>query len=375
MKVLHIMKAQKFTNGVSEFYAKYFHNGEHEIGYINYEGKPTLIREDLALTQQEVYFGKHPFLNMRRFARMVKGYDRVVFHSYLHPFWLRAFLAFSPRILHRVVWIEWGADLYEWRGDGNNLLAKMMRAADKKIRTACAAVVCIFQPDMAHYRREFPTSQVPVFYAPYCSANVTEEYTHYDPSVRLEQTVREEDTVHIQIGHSATPQVGHMDVLRMLERFADRNIQLLIPLNYGDAAYADEVQRYAEEHFPGKTRCLREMLPRDEYFELTKRVDIAVFHSFRQIALGNLHRFVFRNVKVYLPNDSVMYTFFKEKGVPVQASEDLAVCDFETLKQVPQSDNTTAFADYIAEFTTMDWKVRAWETVYDAVRTQEATKR
>ena len=49
MKIIHIMRKEKFTKGISEFYNANFNNGEHEICFVNQEGQPSMIRTDLTI--------------------------------------------------------------------------------------------------------------------------------------------------------------------------------------------------------------------------------------------------------------------------------------------------------------------------------------
>ena len=44
--------------------------------------------------------------------------------------------------------------------------------------------------------------------------------------------------------------------------------------------------------------CLRSFMPKDEYFELLDRIDIAIFQTYRQCGLGNIYQMIFRNVKL-----------------------------------------------------------------------------
>ena len=81
MKILHLMKREKFTKGIALFYDKYFNNGEHEICYINAFGESSLINPNLTIKQHERFFKKHDWLSIKRFLKMWKQYDYIVMHS------------------------------------------------------------------------------------------------------------------------------------------------------------------------------------------------------------------------------------------------------------------------------------------------------
>lgn len=364
------MKKQKFTADISQFYDVHLNNGEHEICYFRQRSDESLIQKEISLPQKEIYFGRNILSGLLRFYRAVRSYDYIAFHSYLYPYWLKGFLALVPGIVKKLIWIEWGADLYTWKSDNHGPLGKLKNHVEKKLRTKCAAAVCIFPPDCDHYRQEFPNSRAKVYYAPYCGAEAPEEYRNYDPHSRLAESSKNSDTIYIQVGHSATPAVQHIRVLDMLKRFADRNIRIFLPLSYGDELYAEKVRKYAEELFPGKVICLREMMPKQEYFELLRRVDIAVFHTYRQIALGNIKRMLFRNVKIYMPENSVMYRYFSDNSAPVQKSEELESCSFEELISVPVAEDQGGFEQFLSSFSDMDTNISLWRAIYDDLRGQ-----
>lgn len=367
MKIIHMMKREKFTRGICDFYELYFNNGEHELCFLNLDGGSSLLREDLTIPQREISFGNR-WRALGDLCRVSREFDYVVFHSLLHDNWLKSCLALHPAFRGKLVWIEWGGDLYRWRSRSGGLKAKLLDRVNRVLRENCQTVVCIFPPDQDFFRSEFPDSRTRVFYAPYCSGSIAPEYQNYSPDSRLRESRSRGEPIYIQVGHSASPAIDHLHTLDALKRFSDQNIRIFLPLNYGDMDYADKVQRRAEELFPGKVICLREMLAPGDYFALLARVDIGIFHTFRQIALGNIQRMLFRNVKLYLPEQSVMYRYFSENGVPVQTCEDLEHCSFDRLLSDAQSPDSHRFRRLIDSYSNMEHRVGLWTDIYDSLR-------
>lgn len=368
MKVIHMMKREKFTKGVCDFYDQYFNNGEHELCFLNLDGGPSLLRADLTLPQQEICFSGNRRKALRQLCRVSEAYDYVVFHSFLFDNWIKSCLALQPGLRKKIIWIEWGGDLYSWRSKSGGIKGKLLDRMNRTLREHCRAVVCIFPPDQDIYHKEFPGSKAKVFYAPYSSGTISPEYQNYTRDSRLRTSRDGGEPIYIQVGHSATPMIDHIRTLNDLKRFAHRDIRIFLPLNYGDRSYADQVQRHAEELFPGKVICLRDMLPPEEYFALLARVDIGVFHTFRQIALGNIQRMLFRNVKLYMPEESVMYRYFAANGVPVQKSEDLAQVDFDSLISDVRITDEARFRQLIDTYSNMECRIGLWKAIYDNLR-------
>ena len=159
-----------------------------------------------------------------------------------------------------------------------------------------------------------------------------------------------------------------MRVLDKIKHLSQENIKILLPLSYGDMEYGDMVQKYAEELFPKKVICLREMLPKEEYFKLINRVDIAIFETTRQIALGNINRMIFRNVKLYLSKDGVMYDYFLENGIPLQDTETLNNITIEELKERVRSHDILSFNNYIKGLSDLDQKICLWQNIYNKLK-------
>ena len=163
--------------------------------------------------------------------------------------------------------------------------------------------------------------------------------------------------------------MNHIRVLENLSKFKDENIRIILPLSYGGTKeYADEVVDYAEREFPGKVIALRKFMPKEEYFKLIEKVEIAIFDTDRQCALGNIERFIFRNVKVYLSENGVMYKYFFDLGVPVQKCESINKLSFEEFIIQPTIKNRELFMKYIKSLSSIDQTVEKWTYIYESLR-------
>lgn len=163
--------------------------------------------------------------------------------------------------------------------------------------------------------------------------------------------------------------MNHIRVLKNLSKFKDENIRIILPLSYGGTKeYADEVVDYAEREFPGKVISLRKFMPKEEYFKLIEKVGIAIFDTDRQCALGNIERLVFRNVKVFLSENGVMYRYFSDLGVPVQKCESIDKLSFKEFVEQPPIKNKENFMNYIKSLSCIDQTVEKWTYIYESLR-------
>lgn len=93
----------------------------------------------------------------------------------------------------------------------------------------------------------------------------------------------------ILIGNSATPSNNHLDLFAQLARRDDLSGRtLVVPLSYGDPAYADVVAKAGQDMFGPMFMPLRRYLPRREYLQVVGSCGTVVMNHVRQQAVGNL---------------------------------------------------------------------------------------
>lgn len=364
MKIVHLMQREKFTKPISGFYDHFFPNGEHEIFYISAPGTESQINPAMTIPQHESFVelgNKKAVVGL--LSRLANEYNYIVLHSFFYP--VSAFVL-CPKALRKLVWIAWGYDLYTQKRKGlKKHLSNMMYGIAK---SRCYAFVGIFPPDCDYYRQQFPRSRAKVYYAPYISGQAPENGAAYSPDCSLDRRMEDGEPIYIQVGHSAVETMNHKRALDRLAKFKDENIRVLLPLSYGNLEYGAQVQEYAQQIFGYKAICLRDFLPKEEYFRILGRVDIGVFETYRQVALGNINRMIFQNKKLYLPENSVMYRYFQSRGVPVQRLEELNTLTFDALIRRADSHDPDAFREYMEEYTSVEMKIDRWRDIYEDLR-------
>ena len=371
-RFIHVMSREKFTDGIVDFYNTYFQNGAHVICYLRHKEEESLIHDGVGIRQTEVLLSGNRMRDAVKVLWNLKDFDFIVLHSlFVLTGGMQLLFLLCPGVMKKIVWIEWGGDLYTWNMKGPGIKRLYMIPLGLAIRKRIGSFVGIFPPDCEEYLRQFPASRANVFYAPYCSAKGHLAYQDYSSDRRLSRTRKEKDTVYIQIGHNAMRSLNHIETMRMLQHLAGEDIKLFLPLSYGDEENAREVEEYAREHFPGKTICLRSFMPKDEYFELLDRIDIAIFQTYRQCGLGNIYQMIFRNVKLFMPEKSVMYKYFVSQGIPIQKSDTLSEISFGQLCSDYRITDSCGHKKMIESLGSVEEKVELWRKIYDNLSAEE----
>lgn len=372
----------KFTDDTVDLYNEYFNNGEHEICYIN-KTNASHIRNDITLKQYEIFDTSLKTISLKsikRFIDFFDSFDYIVMHGYIIDnlstvYYYSLFFLMGRRLCEKLVWIEWGVDLYNFIKEGNRLKQQIDYYIGKRIREKVRMFVGIFPPDCDVYKSRFPKSEAINMYAPYFGLNEYKEYSEYVVDSQLEKTIMSKDTIYIQVGHNAQKQLNHIEVLESLKKYSNENIKLIIPLSYGDRdGYADVVERKAKEYFGEKALVLRKYMEKQEYYKLINRVDIAIFNTYRQTALSNIYNLINSNVKIFMPKESVMYKYFNSIDIPIQKIEDIKEISFnEFIKTINYNkcDGSKKLIDWLMS---NDQKIIYWENIYNRLREENARK-
>lgn len=370
MKITHVITGGKYAPEMVRFLNEFFGAKGHEILYCNVNGKPSLVLNQCQIAQDEIY-RKRKKCSTELIEKLNQCQsDYIVLHNLFFLTNTEKFLLLlKPKLMKKIVWIEWGADLYSWRIPRSNAgIAKriVLNIINKVLRYKFNNIVCIFPPDMDYYKKTFPGSRANLYYAPYFGYPLDMNFDDYTDFSRLTYDVANGNPIYIQIGHNATKTLNHDKVLTVLSKYSQENIHILLPLSYGvEKKYVDYISEMANSMFPGKVTILNDFIPETQYFELLDRVDIAIFDTERQCALGNIHMLNFKNKKVFLSEQGVMYNFFIDEGVPVQKCEDIPSMTYEEFTKPLVISNNDKFTNYLYWISDITQCKMLWETMFE----------
>jgi hypothetical protein len=271
----------------------------------------------------------------RQLIFIFENSDVIFLHSIFFPLLTKIQLIHRGMncYLKKLVWIEWGFDLYYQ--DTSSLVQRIKSKIksftvthfEKKI----PYFVAIHPADIQSYHTIIGGS-AKIFLARYSTAvKPLSNIINDNNKIPISQKIRENKPIVIQVGHRADHILNHRDTLIKLSRFADKNIKIFLPLCYGDKPYAKKITELAHQLFGEKAICQLEVMPCDDYIRQLKSIDIFILNSKRQIALGNLHPMMLMQKKIVLPSDSVLYNYYLKTYTPIFPYESISECSFDEL--------------------------------------------
>ncbi len=127
----------------------------------------------------------------------------------------------------------------------------------------------------------------------------------------------------ILLGNSANPSNNHIEVLNELKKINSKDFGVIVPLSYGRInSYVDVIIKKGKELLGDKFIPITEYIQSEDYFEILKQVDVAIFNHNRQQARGNIRILLHLGKKVYVKSTITTYAYFNSIGVKLyDASE------------------------------------------------------
>ena len=171
--------------------------------------------------------------------------------------------------------------------------------------------------------------------------------------------------VRIQIGHNMFQFNNHKKILEDLKRFSNENIEIFMPLAYGDSGlngqfggwnYVDSVKEKAKQLFGDKLEIQTQVIPLDKYTAKLWNVDIAIFGSERICGSTNIYMLIYMCKKLYLPGNSAHYKFFMDRGIKVFDSNMIPNMTYEEfISPVKDQDISWILEQYNQEKILLQW--------------------
>jgi dTDP-N-acetylfucosamine:lipid II N-acetylfucosaminyltransferase len=309
-RILHIGEADKFTLPLWALIAK----------HIGVEGHALLYRKSQTAGPHPAGFVTgNPLSWLRQFVAMGNQADRIIIHGLFDP---RVFVALflQPWLLPRCYWVIWGGDLYATATEANTLKLRLREIFKRAIIKRIGYLVTYIDGDVTLARTLYKATGQKVECLMYPS-NVVDPQSLPAPIATAVKT--------ILVGNSGDYTNHHAEILEKLRERDDGQFQILCPLSYGDAEYAQQVATLGAAMFGDRFKPILRFMPSDEYLQLLASVDLAVFAHRRQQAMGVTITLLGMGKKVFIRSDVPQWETLRALGLSVGRYDalDLAVMD------------------------------------------------
>lgn len=290
---------------------------------------------------------KKNFKDIYYLMHMIKVADKIVLHGLFSK--IAMFLLVVCGASPRTICALWGGDLYSYGKE-----KKYIHLIKRYILTHAKGIAMELEDDYKLAQKWYGAKTRYFHTFLYMSNIVREKYSYV--------ARKEGMPLRIQIGNSADPSNRHVEVLNKLKGYADKNIEIVIPLSYGDKEYAEKVTCVANGLFRHKVSILKEFMPIDKYLKFLNTIDIAIFAHKRQQGLGNIVSLISMGKKVYVPSDVTVYHSLSEQGIRLFKTESIKETMLEKINPYDAKTNI----ELITKMCSKEQLIKDWIEIFNS---------
>lgn len=309
--VLHIFPEEKFTTPYINFINRNFNYKDH---FFCITGKSEKNSVNEIENVKKIQSNLHGFYEL---VRQLNKSEKIIIHSLLNKK-LIIILFIQPWLLCRCSCVLWGGDLYSYRDKRTTINAKILEFFKRVVIRNFKYIITLSKNDYMLAKEWYGITggyKEGMYINP-----ISLPYLKKIKSIKL---FDEKRVINIQIGNSADPSNLHFEVMDILKKFKDENIKIYVPLSYGNSEHAIKVKEYGENIFKDKFVAMINFLNKDQYGDFLGKIDIAIFNNNRQQALGNIRALAYLGSKIYMRDDTTMWSDFISDGYKISKINEL----------------------------------------------------
>lgn len=352
--ILHIFNDQKkFSKGYFQMLSD---NGISfdDMELVHY-GKKDACFEKMGLKTSFISDFFNPFANIKLIKPLFKA-DKVIVHSLASPY-LLLLIAMFPSVGKKIDWVIWGKDLYFYKllkkpKFYHKIYESLRKKAIGRIDRICSILKEDYDLACQWYNTKATNLEMITLY-PY-ALNLSIEKSQDDKN--------EQDKKVILLGNSASKTNNHIEALEKLKACDEVIDSIICPLSYGGSKkYVDRVIQVGKELFGDKFQPLCDFMPKEEYFQMMRRVDMGVYNYNRQEGLGNIWSLILSGKTVYMKHDTSTTSFFKRNGIVVNDVADFASGKINKLSEEILDNNINILTPLIG----VEMSISKWKEVFE----------
>lgn len=306
--ILHVAGLDKFIPPFVELIRDEFSKEVHQFWLSgSIETYPVEMSDNIYLCGDSL---RERVVGYAMLVRQLHASQKIVVHG-LFNMKVVVLLALFPWLLHKCYWVIWGGDLYRYKRQLSGVREKISEKLRRFVIRRIGHLVTYLKGDVDLARKWYGATGVHHECIMYLSNVVDSRMINVVPKKRKSGLIK------ILVGNSSDPENNHFEILDMLAAYKKNNIEIFVPLSYGDRDHARKVIDRGKELFGEKFFPLTDFIPFEQYYHFLKGMDIAIFGHRRQQAMGNTITLLGMGKTVYMRSDVSQWDLFAEEGISV----------------------------------------------------------
>ena len=347
--ILHLIAYEKFTEDYIQKINKLFDKNDHLFLVFGKKTEVNIKSIDADNVIYSVDFRNKALCVLFLIWKILSSYKVIIHALFLSNSYLKILLLLQPIAGNKYFWNIWGYDLYNsyWNREKSPEREKLRVKFIKKLKA-----VGYIKSDYRFLKKNYETS-AKFYLASYV-------YDFFIPDVNED---KEDKTINILLGNSATEESQYEEVIDLLASYYYKPIKVLCVLSYPkeNVQYRDKIINYGYEKLKEKFIPVIDFLSYEKYTEILHKTDIAFFNHNRQQALGNIATLLYLGKRVYINPSNGCKEYFEDMGARVFSIDSFSEKDICKTKSVELIDlNRKAIKDF---FSDSNFKAR-WEKIF-----------
>ncbi|ARD21660.1 TDP-N-acetylfucosamine:lipid II N-acetylfucosaminyltransferase [Shewanella japonica] len=244
----------------------------------------------------------------------VNKYNKVIFHSLPSNKILFVLSFFIGRFSH-IDFVLWGGEIHHKNVMASSIRSKVKNYFAKQFLRKIKNYITYIKSDFELIQLISKNSNLINLGAIYPS-NICGQ-------IESDTIIHKTDN-RVLIGNSAIKRNNHFDVIKKLASKKLNNIDVYLPLAYGNVGdYSDSLIKYTANHLSYcRVHPLMNFIEFESYLRLLSTMTAAIFYNDGQQAMGNILQLFYYKVKVFLKKDSNAWCLVTELGFVVYSIDD-----------------------------------------------------
>lgn len=353
-KIVFFITRDKFTDGLISFYEMYFSDGMEYIFFTTSKKEYPLEAHHSSIIE----LNRLSDLFIPDYYSEIEACDAFIISGLFAG--IKSGYHFSSSILKKTYIDFWGGDYtcfrirYFWK---NLMKIKTMHSRRQLIRQ-CRGWILEMKGDYDEIRRAAGIDKK-AWVAPILSPRDVENRELFVTKKR-----KPEETLMILLGNSAALENCHIEIIKKLAHLKNENLRLICPLSYGGSEkYIHKVIREGKKQFSDKFVPIIDFMPKDEYFDLFKGIDVAIYNNNRQQGMGNIEEMLRQGKKVYMRTTTPMWDWYSGRGQKIYDVKELKGITFDKLAEFPY-EKALNNVNVDMQLRKDKWAVAMWKQVF-----------
>jgi len=342
MKYLHFMGDQFYSGEFIEEIQSNFNIKEHQFIIINYKNNKIHLNPEKYQNIKFFTFSGNILFNFFtikdiKIRKLMKQAEYIFIH-YLTEKMSRILFKFRGKA--KILWIIWGADLYEYiplklydRHTSEildykviSMLKRIYYSFHHEIRKAVIKnldyVISRQKGDIRLFKKYFKTKAECYSQGIYANPVDFEKIDKEGDFIDERFNFKKNGYKLLLLGNSGTPTNNHLDIMIRLSEMKEQNFKIICPLSYGSPVYIKKIIEKGKTLFGDRFVSLLEFLSPDIYYHILKQIDLAIMYHNRQQGMGNIQILVYLGKPICMKKTSTFF-YLVERGVTVFPTQDL----------------------------------------------------